>query len=73
MGREVHLTEVKQSCTLIVEGKWGSRQGDGDMATMKAKVMGTTKFGWCLDDLHDECWVTNGEQVCSCPCHGKEV
>lgn len=43
------------------------------MATMKAKVMGTTKFGWCLDDLHDECWVTNGEQVCSCPCHGKEV
>lgn len=41
------------------------------MAALKTKTMGTTKFGWCLDGYHDDCWVTNGEQVCSCPCHGR--
>ncbi len=71
MGREVHLTEVKQSCTLIVEG-WGALgQETETMAALKTKTMGTTKFGWCLDGYHDACWATNGEQVCSCPCHGE--
>jgi len=42
-----------------------------DVAALKTKTMGTTKFGWCLDGYHDDCWVTNGEQVCSCPCHGE--
>jgi hypothetical protein len=29
------------------------------------------RFGWCLDDLHDECmeWFTNSDRRCACTCH----
>lgn len=30
---------------------------------------GTTLFGWCLDAMHDECWVENNGQTCTCECH----
>lgn len=28
-------------------------------------------FGWCLDDLHDQCmvWFTNSDRRCACTCH----
>ena len=34
------------------------------------KRRGTSKFGWCLDDLHDRCIVTSvSGSRCGCPCH----
>ena len=42
------------------------------MAALKTKKsQGKAKFGWCLDGLHDKCWVSNGDLVCGCPCHGE--
>lgn len=34
--------------------------------------MGTGKFGWCLDDLHEKCWTTNNDLTCTCICHKGE-
>lgn len=37
----------------------------------------TTKFGWCLDGLHDNCPYAAGdygdyEAFCTCDCHRKD-
>ena len=28
-------------------------------------------FGWCIDDLHDQCmvWLVNSDRRCACTCH----
>lgn len=36
-----------------------------------SKVTGTTKFGWCMDSLHQQCWGSNRDQTCGCECHTK--
>jgi hypothetical protein len=35
----------------------------------KRTTTGTSAFGWCLDGLHDTCWVTNQGLRCTCSCH----
>lgn len=37
--------------------------------TTMTQRKGTTRFGWCLDAMHDECWVGNNGQTCTCECH----
>lgn len=32
---------------------------------------GPALFGWCMDDLHDQCivWLINSDRRCACTCH----